>query len=231
VASASDRIDVTGNLTLDGMLNVTNAGGFGNGVYTLINYGTLIADNGLTVGAAPADHSYNVNAGTGTASAVTLEVTSGSAGTNQYWDGGNTTPGNVLYGRGSAGVWNATGTNWTNTDGSANAAWGDQFAVFYNGTGDVTVEGEQRATGLQFAADGYRLVEGAGGSLFLTDRSSPVRVDADGTATLALPITARSLAKTGTGTLQLTGKVDVIGGPLSDGITLERCRYRMACCE
>src|SRR5690606_28431717 len=110
-------------------------------------------------------YNYNLNAGTGAASAVTLEVTGGTGGTsggNQYWDGANMAAGNTLYGRGGAGVWNAANTNWTNTGGTANAAWGDQFAVFYNGTGDVTVEGKQSANGLQFASDGYRLVAGAG---------------------------------------------------------------------
>lgn len=221
VASASDRIDVAGNLTLDGIVNVTDAGGFGNGVYTLINYGTLVADNGLTVGAAPADHSYNVNAGTGTASAVTLEVTTASAGTNQYWDGGNTAPGNAQYGRGGAGVWNAANTNWTNAGGSANSAWNDQFAVFYNGTGDVTVEGEQSVTGLQFAADGYRLVAGAGGSLILRGQgetqtgigsvmATPTVFVGDGqTATLALPVVADGIYKAGTGTLILTGDIEI----------------------
>ncbi|WP_414899591.1 autotransporter domain-containing protein [Sphingomonas flavalba] len=212
VASASDRIDVTGALTLDGMVNVTNAGGFGNGVYTLITYGTLAGDNGLAVGAAPANHAYTVNAGTGSASAVTLEVTSEVAGANQYWDGANSTHGNTQYGRGGGGIWNAAGTNWTNAAGNANAAWGDQFAIFYNGTGDVTVEGAQSVTGLQFAADGYRLVAGAGGALNLTGTRSSVRVDAGRTATLALPVTvAGSLTKDGGGTLALSGEADIAG--------------------
>lgn len=212
VAAASDRIDVTGNLTLDGILNVTDAGGFGNGVYTLINYGTLVANNGLDLGATPTGYNYNLNAGTGAASAVTLEVTGGTGGTsggNQYWDGANMAAGNTLYGRGGAGVWNAANTNWTNTAGSVNAGWANQFAVFYNGTGDVTVEGEQSTTGLQFASDGYRLVAGAGGSLRLRD-DSWVRVDAGQTATLELPIAARSFRKVGAGTLNLTGEVDIV---------------------
>ncbi|PKQ00447.1 MAG: hypothetical protein CVT74_03900 [Alphaproteobacteria bacterium HGW-Alphaproteobacteria-13] len=220
VAAASDRIDVSGGLTLDGILNVTDAGGFGNGVYTLINYGTLVADNGLTVGTAPAGHAYTVNAGTGTASAVTLEVATEASGANQYWDGTNSAHGNTQYGRGGAGVWNAANSNWTNAGGTANAAWGDQFAIFYNGTGDVTVEGEQNVTGLQFAADGYRLVAGAGGALNLTGASSSVRVDAGSTARLALPVTvAGHLTKDGGGTLSLSGATDVSGDlRASDGV-------------
>jgi rhamnogalacturonan endolyase len=34
-----DQAAVTGNLTLNGMLNITNAGGFGNGTYPLFTYG------------------------------------------------------------------------------------------------------------------------------------------------------------------------------------------------
>ena len=35
--AGSDRIDVTGNLILDGTLNVSNSGGMGPGVYRLFN--------------------------------------------------------------------------------------------------------------------------------------------------------------------------------------------------
>lgn len=214
VAAASDRIDVAGALVLDGVLNVTNVGGFGNGVYTLINYGTLLADNGLAMGAAPSGYSYAVNAGTGTASAVTLAVSGGEAGPNQYWDGANTTPGGTLYGRGGAGVWNGTNGNWTDTAGTANGPWGGgQFAIFYNGTGTVTVEGAQTVTGLQFAANGYRLTAGTGGALHLTGAENRVRVDPGSTATLALPVTADGdLVKDGAGTLALAGPVEVAGG-------------------
>lgn len=206
VAAASDRIDVMGNLTLDGILNVSDAGGFGNGVYTLIDYGNLVADNGLALGRTPTGYSYALDSGTGAASAVTLAVSGGAAGTNQYWDGANTVPGGTLYGRGGAGVWNAVNTNWTDLAGTANNAWGDQFAVFYNGTSDVTVDGIQSATGLQFASDGYRLVAGSGGSLNLTGTSGTVLVDAGATATLALPLTVTGdLAKQGAGTLNLAG--------------------------
>ncbi|MFC5384644.1 autotransporter domain-containing protein [Aquamicrobium segne] len=212
VAMASDRIDVSGSLTLDGLLNVTDAGGFGNGVYTLINYGTLAADNGLTLGATPDGYTYAIDVGTGTASAVTLAVSGGTGGHSQYWDGANAAPGGTLYGRGGAGVWNDANTNWTDMAGAANDVWGDQFGIFYNGTGNVTVDGVQSATGLQFAADGYRLAAGAGGALQLTGTASVLRVDAGHTATLALPVTvAGDLSRLGAGTLVLTGTADITG--------------------
>jgi hypothetical protein len=38
VPSTATLVQVNGPLTLDGVLNVTNAGGFGAGVYRLLNY-------------------------------------------------------------------------------------------------------------------------------------------------------------------------------------------------
>ena len=38
----NDLVAVTGNLTLAGTLNITDAGGFGTGVYRLFNYGGIL---------------------------------------------------------------------------------------------------------------------------------------------------------------------------------------------
>ncbi|MGE4324425.1 MAG: beta strand repeat-containing protein, partial [Sphingobium sp.] len=218
-ADASDRITVHSELVLDGVLNIIDAGGIGNGVYDLIDYG-LFTDNGLTLGTAPSGYDYEIDRGAGIYSKVRLAVSGGDAGMNQYWDGTNSTPGNMQYGRGGAGVWNDAVTNWTNMGGSANGAWGDQFAVFFNGTGDVTVEGERRVTGLQFAADGYRLVAGTDGALNLSGETSRVRVDAGRAATLALPVTAGgNMVKDGAGTLTLTDAVGITGYlDVADGV-------------
>ncbi|NKX17224.1 hypothetical protein HGG75_24920 [Ochrobactrum pseudogrignonense] len=53
----SDSLSVTGNLTLNGAkLNVTDAGGFGPGLYRIFDYtGTLTTTNGgLSINQAPA---------------------------------------------------------------------------------------------------------------------------------------------------------------------------------
>jgi autotransporter-associated beta strand protein len=50
----SDAVAVSGNLTLDGLLNVTNTGGFGAGTYTLFTYGGALTMNGVSVVSAPA---------------------------------------------------------------------------------------------------------------------------------------------------------------------------------
>ncbi len=53
----SNRIVVRGNLTLDGTLNITDAGGFTSGTYTLFSYGSTLTTNGnaniLTIGTTP----------------------------------------------------------------------------------------------------------------------------------------------------------------------------------
>jgi autotransporter-associated beta strand protein len=50
----NDLIDVTGNLALDGTLNVTALTGFGGGTYRLIDYGGTLGGSGrLTIGTVP----------------------------------------------------------------------------------------------------------------------------------------------------------------------------------
>jgi hypothetical protein len=46
-------VNVGGNLTLDGTLNVSDIGGFGSGVYRLINYTGGLTDNGMLIGTVP----------------------------------------------------------------------------------------------------------------------------------------------------------------------------------
>ncbi len=49
----SDLVSVAGNLTLAGTLNLTDAGGFGVGSYTLFTYGGTLTVNGVTIGTVP----------------------------------------------------------------------------------------------------------------------------------------------------------------------------------
>ena len=62
----SDRTVVSSNLTLAGTLNITDAGGFTNGTYTLFTYGGTLTTNGsagiLTIGTVPdANLAYKVD--------------------------------------------------------------------------------------------------------------------------------------------------------------------------
>ena len=74
LGTVSDRVNVTGDLTLAGTLHVTAGPGFGPGTYTLITYtGTLDDESGLALGSIPAD--YEATVSTATAGQVRLIVT------------------------------------------------------------------------------------------------------------------------------------------------------------
>jgi autotransporter-associated beta strand protein len=60
----SDKVVVSGNLTLDGLLNITNTGGFGTGIYTLFTYGEALTMNGVSVVSAPAGFVYSISTNT-----------------------------------------------------------------------------------------------------------------------------------------------------------------------
>ena len=124
----SDRTVVRGNLTLDGTLNITDAGGFANGTYTLFSYSGTLTNNGsagiLTIGTTPnpslgyaVDISSNGYvrlivgpatspvagfSGSPTNGAVPLMVTftDGSTGTitNRFWNFGDGTTTNTTAG-------------------------------------------------------------------------------------------------------------------------------------
>ena len=60
----SDRVDVAGNLTLSGTLNVTDAGGLGNSTYTLFTYGGNLVLSGVTLGTTPSGKLYQLDTST-----------------------------------------------------------------------------------------------------------------------------------------------------------------------
>lgn len=74
LGTTSDLVAVTGNLTLDGTVNVTAADGFTAGSYTLLTYTGTLTHNTLNVGILPTG--YNATVNTATAGQVRLVVTS-----------------------------------------------------------------------------------------------------------------------------------------------------------
>jgi autotransporter-associated beta strand protein len=72
LGASSSLVAVTGNLTLGGTLNVTDAGGFAASTYTLFTYTGGLTYNGLTVGTLPAG--FNATVSTSTAGQVNLVV-------------------------------------------------------------------------------------------------------------------------------------------------------------
>jgi fibronectin-binding autotransporter adhesin len=61
LGASSDLTVVNGDLTLDGVVNVTNSGGLGNGNYTLIAYTGSLSDNTLNVGTLPSPFSGSIS--------------------------------------------------------------------------------------------------------------------------------------------------------------------------
>jgi outer membrane autotransporter protein len=215
--SAEAIFTAGGNLTLDGLLNVTDAGGFGSGVYRLFNYGGTLTDNGLELGALPGGATGNIQ--TVIANQVNLVV--GSA--VQFWDGGDTTA--DLTVDGGSGTWNNSNTNWTRAAGDVNEAWGGNFAVFQGTPGTVTVApGGVSASGLQFAISGYTITGGpltlnAPATLRVGDGSA---AGAGYSATVASVISGiGGINKTDLGTLNLTGANTYAGNSRISGGVLQ----------
>jgi autotransporter-associated beta strand protein len=67
-----DRVVVNGNLTLDGILSITNAGGFGAGTYTIMTYTGSLTNNGVSF-SGPGGFTYQID--TSIANRVNLIVT------------------------------------------------------------------------------------------------------------------------------------------------------------
>ena len=213
---------VSGPLTLDGALNITDAGGFGDGMYRLFTYNGPLTNNSLDFGTLPNTLTSGVlNVQTATGNEVNLLVSSSNRRT-LFWDGAGTVPNGVL--EGGSGVWNAGATNWTNLNGTVNDSWGGQFAVFQGNAGLVLVQGTQTVDGMQFMTDGYQLVAGAAGKLNVVNPSGgkfALRVDPGVTAWINLDINGTgTLQKLDRGTLVLNGNNGYQGGTVLAGGTL-----------
>jgi autotransporter-associated beta strand protein len=64
LGAISDTASVSGNLTLDGILDVTAASGFGAGTYTLLSYSGTFVNNTLTLNTLPAGFNYALDVST-----------------------------------------------------------------------------------------------------------------------------------------------------------------------
>jgi fibronectin-binding autotransporter adhesin len=162
--TANDLIKVNGNLTLSGAtLNITNVGGFSEGVYELFSYtGNLHStNNGINFGTLPSGFSnQELLLETNHPGVVDLLV-SKSGFTDRFWDGPLTAANGVSGGNGGSGTWNNTTTNWTNFNGTVNAPWQSGFVIFAGSGGIVTLGDDINFIGMQFAID--RIGVGLGG--------------------------------------------------------------------
>jgi outer membrane autotransporter protein len=211
----SDRIDVNGNLVLDGTIDLSQSpdaadGTAGLGYYRLMTYDTL-EDNGLEIGQVlslsdPA--LYEVQVGSGN---VDLFIAAAGDDTLQHWQGGD-------------GVWDDANAQWLNEGSDVAVTWAGDHAAFRNEPGGsdggtIAVEGTQDFLGLQFVDEGYRL-EGTG-ALRTDDDGSEIRVLADSAGIATRIIDAGGIIKTGAGTLVLSGDNTYSGGTTVAGGVLE----------
>lgn len=212
-------VNVGGNLTLDGTLNVSDIGGFGNGVYRLIDYTGGLTDNGMLIGTVPGSVSTgDLQLQTAQANQINLLVTVPGV-TVQFWDGNQLVANGAVDG--GSGAWGTGTTNWTDVNGTSNRVWTSNFAVFQGAAGSVTVNGAQTITGMQFVTDGYSLQNGTAGSLNLLNGSlgnASVRVDPNATATLGVALNGTgTLGKYDAGTLVLSAANGYTGGTALNG--------------
>lgn len=229
----NDLVNVGGNLTLDGTLNVTPSvgGQYGAGVYLLFNYGGTLTDNGLQLGGMPAGTDNYIQ----TSIAHQVNLVNNLVGSQglalNWWDGdaGGRNDGAIA---GGSGTWVAAaphGTdNWTTANGTVNAPYQDAaFAIFAGAPGTVTVDNGQgavRVSGMQFVTSGYRI---EGGSVTLMPGTNAIRVG-DGTMTGAATMAtidselagSGGLDKVDEGTLVLTAANSYSGGTTVTGGTL-----------
>ena len=222
----NDLTKVNGDLTLDGVLNVSvsSGGTFDPGIYRIISYNGNLTDNGLAIGSVPTPDYFLQ---TSVAQQVNLVNTNGLP--VNMWDGNGGRGDGVVSG--GDGVWqNTSGNdNWTLLDGTVNAPFQDNsFAIFAANAGTVTVDaslGAINTSGMQFATDGYRV---EGDSIALTGTDPVIRVG-DGTtdgatmkATIASQLTGTNgLVKSDLGTLVLAGENTYTGDTRITGGTLQ----------
>ena len=213
----SDRLIVSGDLALNGVINLSQSadpadGVAGIGYYRLITYGGALTANTATIGTKPSlsNVNYALQAGSGRVDLFISNAAVIGDDTLQHWQGGS-------------GVWSAASTQWLNEGGNAPAAWASKYAIFKDAGaftgGLVTVNGTQSFIGLQFVDDGYELT--GTGQLSTVSAGSEIRVLAD-VAKIGTAITGAGLVtKTQAGTLILTGASTYTGGTLIDAGTLQ----------
>ena len=217
-------VQVNGNLTLAGALNITDVGGFGEGVYRLFNYKGSLTNNGLAIGSTPAAFTPNqFSFQTSQTGQVNLVVSAGGFQV-QFWNGTNIVGDGMIHG--GSGTWNNETTNWVNSAGLVPLPWRQGFAVFGGAQGGkVTLGDNVQFGGMQFTTNGYQISSGSGQELNPIG-TVVIRVDPGITATIDAPIgdldafRHSAISKSDSGTLILAGNNTYSLGTTVTGGTL-----------
>ncbi|UWF60421.1 autotransporter family protein [Brucella sp. 2716] len=200
---------VNGDLDLNGTLNVDTSGQPVAGAYRIFDYSGTLSGTGLVRG----NVSGVANPSTWTIQTAIdhqVNLINSDGVPVQYWDGTDTS--DNLRVDGGDGIWNQTGSNWTNEEGSFNGNWvDDTLAIFMGAKGIVDIGDPIRATGLLFQTDDYQVT---GGDLTLAGQNNQAPVIQVGyadeaskswTTTIDSILKGQDgLNKTGNGTLILT---------------------------
>ena len=214
VLPGNDLVNVTGNLTLAGNINVTQNPTISAGSYRLFNYGGVLTNNGTIITVAPAAGGLSEQLVFGVAGQVNLLVLNSAAlGITQFWDGAHVNGTTI---EGGTASWDNFNNNWTNAAGTTNASWQNGVANFGAVAGTVTLVDNINAQGLVFGTTGY-VIQGSGAfTLNLVGGAAPapfITVTGGLTATINAPITGSAgLTSNGGGTLVLTNAANAYTG-------------------
>lgn len=229
--SLTPMANVTGNLSFSNtQFSFSDLANIDNGTYRLITFAGLSGNAGSSIIAMPNGFLPGEIILQYVPGGLNVIVNSLSLAA-QYWDGAGTQGDGVATG--GSGVWNSSATNWTKASGNAVSSWQGVAAIFQGAAGQVSIEGTQSASSLQFKSDGYSLGTASGGMLSLVNGSG-------GSATLSTDTSVTALIdgqvggsgrleKTGAGTLVLAGNNNYSGGTaLSAGTLIVRNNNALA---
>ena len=249
--SQKGLIEVNGNLTLAGNLNIDAGPRFEAGSsYTLFRYGGKLTYNGLDIRSVPEGYDpLKFHVQTQMKGQVNLfvddaqsepqpdpqpepQLNPGAPGGGifskfQFWDGPRTAANGII--EGGDGVWNNTDEIWSSIDGLSKKRWGGYRAVFGGDPGRVDVQDNVSFRKIDFLADGYTIYSSNNSKLLAND-SATIKVDSTYQADISAEITGNgSIIKKGLGILSLSHDNSYTGGTvLEEGILIANTRNALS---